>query len=330
MSSSKILSNFKLKKTIHQFFPIDTNYHSKKFLKYWKPSSAIFIDSEIWPNMINNIKKNSISLILLNARITKKSFKRWKWFPKTSQKLFEKFDACFVSSNESKKYLQLLNAKNINYIGNLKFSQTQKKNRNLDDKFKKKFLSKKIWCATSTHSGEEKLCGIVHKNIKKKHKNLLTIIIPRHIERIKPIIDEMKELGLKVQIYNPSNKIKDDTDIYLVNRYGKTKPFFRICNIVFLGGSIIKHGGQNPLEPARYGCRIIHGPNTWNFREIYKLLNKYGVSYKVNNAKQITDTINSMFKNNKNDKDIKKKINDLGNRILDLTLKEINSLINKK
>ena len=330
LSSSKILSNLKLKKTIHQFFPIDTNYHSKKFLKYWKPSSAIFIDSEIWPNMINNIKKNSISLILLNARITKKSFKRWKWFPKTSQKLFEKFDACFVSSNESKKYLQLLNAKNINYIGNLKFSQTQKKNRNLDDKFKKKFLSKKIWCATSTHSGEEKLCGIVHKKIKKKHKNLLTIIIPRHIERIKPIIDEMKELGLKVQIYNPSNKIKDDTDIYLVNRYGKTKPFFRICNIVFLGGSIIKHGGQNPLEPARYGCRIIHGPNTWNFREIYKLLNKYGVSYKVNNAKQITDTINSMFKNNKNDKNIKKKINDLGNRILDLTLKEINSLINKK
>ena len=115
-----------------------------------------------------------------------------------------------------------------------------------------------------------------------------------------------------------------------MNRYGKTKPFFRICNIVFLGGSIIKHGGQNPLEPARYGCSIIHGPNTWNFREIYKLLNKYGVSYKVNNAKQITDTINSMFKNNKNDKDIKKKINDLGNKILDLTLKKINSLINKK
>ena len=333
LSSSKILSNLNLKKTIHQFFPIDTNYHSKKFLKYWKPSSAIFIDSEIWPNMVNNIKKNSISLILLNARITKKSFKRWKRFSKTSQKLFEKFDACFVSNNESKKYLQLLNAKNINYIGNLKFSQTHKKNKKLDDEFKKKFLSKKIWCATSTHSGEEKLCGIVHKEIKKKHKNLLTIIIPRHIERVNSIIDEMKELGLKVQIDSSSNKIEDDTDIYLVNTYGKTKPFFRICNIVFLGGSIIKHGGQNPLEPARYGCRIIHGPNTWNFREIYQLLNKYGVSYKVNSTKKITDTINSMFKNSKNSKnskDIKTKINDLGDRILDLTLKEINFLINKK
>ena len=105
--------------------------------------------------------------------------------------------------------------------------------------------------------------------------------------------------------------------------------FSHFIKIIFLGGSIIKHGGQNPLEPARYGCSIIHGPNTWNFREIYQLLNKYEVSYKVNNAKQITDTINSMFKNNKNDKNIKKKINDLGNRILDLTLTEVTEVKNE-
>ena len=103
LSSSKIISNLRLKKTIHQFFPIDTNYHTQKFLNYWKPSVVIFIDSEVWPNMITNVKKKSISLILLNARITKKSFKRWKIFSSSAKKLFEKFDVCFSSSLQSKK-----------------------------------------------------------------------------------------------------------------------------------------------------------------------------------------------------------------------------------
>ena len=113
LSSSKILSNLKLKKTIHQFFPIDTNYHTKKFLDYWKPSVAIFIDSEIWPNMITNIKKKNISLILLNARITKKSFKMWKIFISSAKKIFQKFDICLSASMESKKYLKLLGIKKI-------------------------------------------------------------------------------------------------------------------------------------------------------------------------------------------------------------------------
>ena len=329
LSSSKILSNLKLKKTIHQFFPIDTSYHSKKFLEYWKPSSAIFIDSEIWPNMINNIKKKSIPLILLNARITKKTFKRWKKFPKSSKSLFKKFDACFVSNNETKRYLKSLDAKNINYIGNLKFSQTQQDAKKLDKTIKSKFFFKKIWCATSTHNGEEKLCGIVHKKLKKRYKNLLTIIIPRHIERIDNIIDELKKLELKIQIYNSSNKIKKDTDICLINTYGKTKTFFKFCDTVFLGGSIVKHGGQNPIEAARFGCKIIHGPNIWNFHEIYQLLNKHGVSYKVNSVNQMTSIVDNMFKRKKNDKNIKIRINDLGNKILNLTLKKLSPLINK-
>ena len=115
LTSSKILSELRLKKTIHQFFPIDTNYHSKKFLKYWKPSSAIFIDSEIWPNMITNIKKKNINLILLNARITKKSFLKWKKIISYAKTLFQKFDICLPASIESKKYLKLLEAFYCNF-----------------------------------------------------------------------------------------------------------------------------------------------------------------------------------------------------------------------
>ena len=330
LSSSKIISNLKFKKTIHQFFPIDSVYHAKNFLNYWNPSIAIFIDSEIWPNMIIEIKKKLVPLILLNARITKKSFKRWKNFTSIAKSLFERFDICFSSSIESKKYLHLLGAKKIKYIGNLKFSQTEKNEYSLNDDIKKKILSKNIWCAASTHNTEEKLCANVHRKLKLKYKNLLTVIIPRHIDRTEKIINEMKKLNLKVHIHESKKKIDNDIDIYLVNSYGKTKSFFKICKTVFLGGSLIKHGGQNPLEAARYGCRIIHGPHVWNFYEIYNLLNIHGVSNKVNSTNQMVRSIDKMLNNKINSKNIQFKIKNLGDKILSQTLKEVNFFINKK
>ena len=116
----------------------------------------------------------------------------------------------------------------------------------------------------------------------------------------------------------------------MVNSYGKTKAFFKICKTVFLGGSIIKHGGQNPLEAARYGCQILHGPNIWNFYEIYNLLNKHGISNKVKNSNQIIYNINKILKNKTSSHNIKYKIQNLGNKILNSTLKEVNFFINKK
>jgi 3-deoxy-D-manno-octulosonic-acid transferase len=329
LSSSKIISNLKLRKTIHQFFPIDSNYHTQKFLDYWKPSIVFFIDSEIWPNMINNIERKSISLVLLNARITKKSFKKWKIFSSSANDLFQKFDICFSSSLQSKKYLKFLGAKNIKYIGNLKFSQTEKGEDFLNNSIKKYFSSKKIWCAASTHNTEEEFCLTAHKKLKEKYKNLLTIIIPRHIDRTKNIIEQIKKFSLKVHTHNSKNKINNDTDIYLVNVYGKTKSFFKVCNTVFLGGSLIKHGGQNPLEAAKYGCKILHGQNVSNFHEIYSMLNKYGVSIKVGNPNQIANKVEKSFNNKINSQNIKTKIKNLGDKILNSTLKEINILINK-
>jgi len=329
LSSSKIISNLKLKKTIHQFFPIDTNYHTQKFLNYWKPSTVFFIDSEIWPNMINNIKDKSISLILLNARITKRSFERWKFFKSTANNIFQKFDICFSSNLQSKKYLKYLGAKKIQYIGNLKFSQTEKNEDFLNNDIKKYFLSKKIWCAASTHNTEEKFCFIAHKKLKEKYKNLLTIIIPRHIDRTEDIIKEIKNLDLKVYTHDSKKKIDNDVDIYLVNAYGKTKSFFKICKTVFLGGSLIKHGGQNPLEAAKYGCKILHGPNISNFKEIYHLLNTYNVSNKVINLNEIINKVDKLFNNNNNSQNIKTKIKNLGNKILNSTLKEVNFLVKK-
>jgi 3-deoxy-D-manno-octulosonic-acid transferase len=329
LSSSKILSRLKLKKTIHQFLPIDTDYNTNKFLSYWDPSIAIFIDSEIWPNMITNIKKKNISLMLINARITKKSFTKWNFFPSSAKKLFQNFDMCLSSSLESKNYLKLLGAKKISYIGNLKFTQSEKTADELSSNIKKFFLTRKIWCASSTHELEEKICANIHKKLKIKYKNLLTVIIPRHIHRTKKIIKEIKELNLKIHLHDSRKKIDKETDIYLVNSFGQTQSFFKACKTVFLGGSIIEHGGQNPLEAAKYGCQILHGPNVWNFKEIYNLLEVHGMSNKITTTKQLSLKVEQIFNSKKNSKKLQLKIKILGNKILESTLNEINFYMNK-
>jgi len=330
LSSSKVLSDLKLKKTIHQFFPIDTQYNCNKFLNYWRPSVAIFVDSEIWPNMITKVKKKSIPLILLNARITKKSFERWSRFTNTAKNLFQNFDICLASNEQSKKYLKILGAKKIKYVGNLKFAQTEKNEIDLNKDLRAKFLSRTVWCASSTHDTEENFCAQVHKKLKFKYKDLLTVIIPRHIDRIKKIKHEMENMNLNVQIHSSKNKIDKNTDIYLIDSYGKTKSFFKVCKIVFLGGSLIKHGGQNPLEASRYGCRTIHGPNISNFEEIYGLLKKFEITNKVKSINEMIGVIITLLNKKTNSANIKTKINNLGNKILKNTFKEIDLFIVKK
>tara|TARA_B100001142_G_C14323757_1_gene651488 strand:+ start:1119 stop:2360 length:1242 start_codon:yes stop_codon:yes gene_type:complete len=323
LSSSKVIQKLKIKKVTHQFFPVDTNFLSKKFLDYWKPSSAFFIDSEIWPNMIFNLKKRNIPINLINGRITKKTFKRWKKVSKFSKSIFSKLDLCLSSSLESKKYLKKLGAQKVKFIGNLKFSQSEKKNIKVNSDFKKFIFSKRIWCASSTHENEEQFCGSVHKELNKKYKNLLTVIIPRHVERADIIKNTLENMDLKVHLHEPRKKIDEDTNIYIVNAYGQTKSFYDICKNVFLGGSLVNRGGQNPLEAARYGCNILHGPNVMNFKEIYEFLKKNNISIKVSKKREMFNHLSKLFMRKKPSRKIKNRLNLIGRKILDTTYKEV-------
>ena len=169
LSSSKVVSKLNLKKTIHQFYPIDNYYITSKFLSHWQPNLVVFLESEIWPVMIENIKKNNIPLLLVNGRITRKSFNNWKKLLPNTKKIFEQFDKCFVQNDETFKYLKILGAKNISKIGNLKFIEDKEGLKNTRRLRKLEFLKqRKIWCASSTHEGEEKICMDAHKILKKK------------------------------------------------------------------------------------------------------------------------------------------------------------------
>ena len=323
LSSSFIINKLKLRKTIHQFFPIDCNYISSKFLNYWKPTKAFFVDSEVWPNTINNLFNQKIPIILLNGRITKKTYNRWTKFPNFSKFIFSKFSLCLSASNESKKFLKKLGANNVKFFGNLKFSQSENQIVKVDKNLRKFLLKKYSWCASSTHYNEEKFCGLTHLELKKKYKNLLTIIIPRHVDRVDQIKSDLNNLNLNVHLDHSKNKIKPDTDIYLVNSYGKTKSIFRICKNIFLGGSLINHGGQNPLEAARYGCRIFHGPHISNFKEIYGHLQKKNISYLVKNQNHLTNLLQKkLYKKNYSRKSIKY-LNSEGTKVLNKIFNEI-------
>ena len=322
LSSAKLISNFKLKKVIHQFFPIDNNLIIKKFLKYWKPSIAIFVDSEIWPNTIHQLKKFQIPIILVNARITNKSYLRWLKFKKFSSTIFSKFDLCISSNLESIRYLKILGSKKIKYFGNLKFAEIDEKKIKLNRKLLSLIKNKKIFCASSTHNPEEILIGDVHRKLKKKYKNFLTIIIPRHIHRTEQILINLKKLNLEALKYSKINSANRNVDIIVVDSFGITKSFFEKCSNVFLGGSFINHGGQNPLEAARMGCNIIHGPSTHNFKEIYAFLKKEKISRKVKSKTDIMNFFDIILKK-KTNKNLKIKINLIGKKILNSCFSEL-------
>ena len=328
LSSSKIFKNFVFKKTIHQFFPIDFFFFTKKFIKYWKPKIAIFIDSEIWPSMYKELKKFSIPLLLLNARITPKSSSRWRLFHNFARDIFNNIDIAYPQNKETKKFLKDLKVKNINEIGNIKFSESHSKH---DLKFQKSFLKqinkRLILCASSTHYGEESIIAKAHLILKNKNKNLLTIIIPRHVDRAEEIINELESFRLNIIKRSSNKKINQNTDIYLVDSYGETKKFFKISKIAFIGGSLVNHGGQNPIEPIRFGLDILHGPYVQNFKDIYRLFNKKKIAYKISNLNKFVSISNKLLTNKKNKR---LDLNIMGKSILKKTVKEVNKVFSNE
>ena len=274
-------------------------------------------------------------MLLINGRISKKTFLKWNFFKNFAQKVFGKFDLCIASNKESENYLRILGIKNIKNYGNLKFTKTKSSsdsfsNRDIDEKLK----NRKIWCAASTHSTEELFCAKTHLELKKSFKNILTIIIPRHISRVKKIIDELSILNLKVSLYSDIKYLDNDVDILLVDFYGEALKFYQVSKCVFLGKSTIKSlmndSGQNPLEPSMAGCKIFHGPYVSNFNDEYKYLNSLGITKKVYNSKELEKSLIEELQINKDkDVNIAQKIKEYGETILNNVIKEIKIYIKK-
>ena len=335
-TSSANLANIELKrfkKATHRYLPLDVNFLMKKFLSHWKPDAIFLVDSEIWPNLIFLANRRGIPLGIINARITRKTYDRWKLFPKMARSIFGLFDLCIVSNTETKKYLENFNAKNVFYFGNLKFCENLEKTQffNKNSKF---LESNKFWLAASTHEGEDDFCLNTHIELRKKIKNVKTIIVPRHISRVKRIKKMGENLNLTCQILNPDEEMLDNKEIIIINSFGKLQSFYKYSKSVFIGKSIIKKfedvGGQNPIEAAKLGCKIYHGPYVYNFKDVYLILAQKNVSKQVNNYRELVENLIFDLNNSKeNNLEFISLTNQLEQKILNDSMEKINFFINE-
>ena len=324
LSSARIVEKLKLSKVIHQFYPLDHFIIVKKFLNHWKPKIEIFLESEIWPSMFRELYKKNIPLILLNARLTRKSFNRWMMLKSFAEKIFSLIKKSYPQNQQTKFFLKKLCNRKIQQLGNLKFINNKIETKDISNKKILKNLAKhKIWIAASTHPGEEVLAAKTHILLKKKQKNLITIIIPRHLDKIHKIVNDIKELNLSVTTYSSNQKNFKNTDIYILDTFGLSRDFYAIASTVFLGKSIFHKGGQNPLEAARFNCNILHGPNIDNFKDIYKYLHTLKIAKKINS---INDLVSKIKFSKKYSNSIK--LRKLSKKIYNQTIKELDSHIN--
>ena len=264
----------------------------RRFVRMWQPDVVFFVDSEIWPNLILVLYENKTPFSIINARITEKTYRRWLIFKNTAKKIFGKFNLFLASNKETVNYLKELGANNIIFNGNIKLLSEVNVNNinNVNENILKKV---KFWLSASTHNGEEEFCLKTHIFLKKRFKKIITLIAPRHINRVEQINKLCKNFDLNPQILNKNEKINDNSDVIIINSFGVLNEFYKYAVSVFIGKSTLetlkKVGGQNPIDAAKLGCKIYHGPYIYNFKEIYEILSKYKISKEINSPEELSN-----------------------------------------
>jgi 3-deoxy-D-manno-octulosonic-acid transferase len=287
-------NNLENENTFHQYAPIDSPIIISKFLKLWQPRLTIFVESEIWPNMIIQTSKQC-KLILLNCRISKKSFNKWKIIRKTFKTILEKFDVILAQGKITSNYLNHFGIKNIKLLGNIKFIQLKKNSPNI---IQVNNHHNNNWAAMSIHFKEYDSIIETHFELSKIDKKITTFIIPRHLDKINEMEAIIKNHKINYQKISQNNVVNNFNGIVIVDQYGLADDIFEKVKIVLMGGSLINRGGQNPIEPLRYECKIITGKYFDNFTEVYEdLINKNLVQI-INNRNELKDELSALFKKN--------------------------------
>lgn len=271
IAAAHVFEKANLPNAFFQFAPIDTPKIAKKFIDNLSPDLAIFIEGEIWPNLLNELSNSNIKKILINARLTDKSITNWNRYKALSNMLFGGFDYIHAANIKTQNALSNLTQKPIDDVGNLKFATPAPYiDEMLVKSIKKQTMGRKIWLCASSHEGEEEIILKAHKMLLEKNENALLIIAPRHLSRAQAIFDIAQSHQLKAQFKTDNQTISNETNIYIWNTLGEMGSAFKIADASFMAGSLLeKIGGHNPIEPAQLDCPIISGPYFHNFQDIY-------------------------------------------------------------
>ena len=281
---------------IHQFVPVDVPFFVRRFLDHWQPDLALFVESELWPNIMIEMSRRAVPMVLINGRLSENSFRRWRYLLASIGDLLRRLDLCLARTPADAGRFSDLGARHVVTTGDLKLDgPAPPADRDKLAALQRAFGERPLIAAASTHEGEEAAMIDAHQRLRANFPNLLTVIVPRHPERSASIAELTRAAGLNLRLRSRGELPDAGTEIYLADTVGELGLFYRLAPIVFIGGSLIKHGGQNPIEPAKLGAAILHGPHVGNFAEIYAALDEAHGAEMVADASKLTAALGAML-----------------------------------
>lgn len=276
----------------HQFIPVDTPGAAQRFIAHWRPDLGLIAESEIWPNLILAASAAKVPLAIINGRMSERSMRSWQRMPGSIADLLTRFDLCLAQSPADAERYRALGATQATCPGNLKFDVAALGADSAALAVLRAAIGPRpVAIAASTHPGEEEIVVAAHLAASQRHPDLLTIIAPRHPHRGEPLAVLASTSGLAAARRSLGEPVRTDTRIYIADTIGELGLIYRLGNIAFLGGSYIVHGGQNPIEPAKLGVGVLHGPHVFNFTDVYAAFDGKGGALAVDDPDQLGMTL---------------------------------------
>ncbi len=296
VTSADLVAKRRLDGVIHQFCPVDSPLYVRRFLEYWKPDAALWIESEVWPNLITQTHAAGVPMALVNARISQRSQRRWGRAPSVFKRLMSCFQVVLCQSAEDADAFRQLGAADAETVGNLKFSaEPASPDRAAQARLDEVFGTRPRWVAASTHPGEEELIARVHRRLRQRHPDLLTVIAPRHPNRGEEVSEILKGLDLPHVRRTLAEEPFPGCEIYVADTLGELGLFYANAPIAYVGGGMAQYGGHNPIEPAQLDCAILYGPDRSNFTEVAKQLEEASAARIVRNEEEFISELDILL-----------------------------------
>ncbi|MEI8393542.1 MAG: 3-deoxy-D-manno-octulosonic acid transferase [Rhodospirillaceae bacterium] len=296
VTSAQLMGQRLPARAFHQFMPVDRPDYVSRFLNHWRPDLALWIESEIWPNMLWEIRRRGIRAALINARMSERSFARWRKVPRFIEPLLGAFRLCLAQTSADADRLNRLGGNDVRTVGNLKFAaEPPPANEATLAALHAAVADRPVWLLASSHPGEDELAAEVHAVLARRLPGLLTVIAPRHPHRGGAIAEMAAGRGLHVARRSTGALPSAEDQLYIADTMGEMGVFYRVAPVVCIGGSLVPHGGQNPIEPAQTGCAVLFGPHMTNFAEIAAELIAAGAARMVADVDALADTVGGLL-----------------------------------
>ncbi|MEP0324344.1 3-deoxy-D-manno-octulosonic acid transferase [Bauldia litoralis] len=281
---------------VHQFSPIDVRCWVNAFLAHWRPELALFVESELWPQAILNLSRAAIPLVIVNGRLSSRSYAGWRRRSSIAEVLFSRVSLCLAQTERDGERYRMLGVPSVTVTGNLKFDTPPPgADATARAALKAAIGGRPVWLAASTHPGEEEIVAAAHKLMAERHPGLLTVIVPRHPHRGPELVAALSATGLSVARRSDDPTLSTSPDIYVADTLGELGLFYRLAPVAFVGGSLVDHGGQNPIEPVELGAAILHGPHVQNFADVYAALDELAPGSCVADARTLADSASALI-----------------------------------